>query len=261
MLALHSNFSIHQFGGTKIIREHLFLSWRTFSSSITPFLRVLEVRNLLNVAGTVGRVSSTAIAPINFDELEYTDIFFELPDGYGPCGSVELPSLCSFHWKEERERYDQLTVAIETTKQQFTCRGWFINRYVFTSRKSSSEPPTLSLISSSKVFPYPNPSYAEQWLVRLITCSLSGFSIMLHEAFGERHRSKPMLTRFVMTTIDESSTDSDADFSKGQQSSSLWAVPKWLSLTVPHRCKLDHLSGAIIYTSEDQRWIKIAYPA
>lgn len=256
--ALHTYFSSQKFGGIKIIREHLFLSWRTFSSSITPFLRVLDVRNLLTVAGTDRRVSSTATAPINFDELEFTDIFFELPDEYAPRGSVELPSMCSFHWKEEREMYDQLTVEIEAKKQQCACYGWFINRYAFTPRKSSSEPPTLSLVSSSVVFPYPDPSYDKHLLSRFITCSLSGLFIMLYRAY-ERGDTMPVITEFVMTAIDENSAD--ANFFEAQPSSSLRPVPEWLSLTVSRRCKLDHLSGAIIRTCDDQRWIKIAYPA
>lgn len=81
---------------------------------------------------------------------------------------------------------------------------------------------------------------------------------MLYRAY-ERGDTMPVITEFVMTAIDENSAD--ANFFEARPSSSLRPVPEWLSLTVSRRCKLDHLSGAIIRTCDDQRWIEIAYPA
>lgn len=82
-----------------------------------------------------------------------SDINFELPHGYEFNGLVRFFSLCSFHWKEEWEKFDQLTIEIEAFKNN--CGGSFINRYSFTPRRSQDNPPGLTLISSREVFPPP----------------------------------------------------------------------------------------------------------
>lgn len=230
-------------------------------------LKVLDIRHLLTVVRTGPRISPTASATINVEERELTDLYFELPNGFkkGIIEEVALPSLCSFHWKEERERYDQLTVEIPATEQQSACHGYFVNRYTFIPRKSYNEPPMLNLISSTKVFPKvfpsPSPSY---WLrsAPFFPNSLSGRSIILYSAC-ENSTLRDLVEgprELVLTTmIDESSTD--ADYSQGQPSLSFRVArsPKWLPET--WRYKIDYLSGAVIYTSEDKRGIKIAYPA
>lgn len=243
-------------GGIKIIRGQLFLIWNTFGSS-PSFLRVLDIQHLLSTARTAQRISSTATAPIDFDELESKDLHFELPVGYTPCGRVQLPSLCYFHWKEEQERFDQLTVEVPAMEQQSACYGCFVDRYAFTPRKSSCEPPKLNLISRSKVFPSPNPSYDGQMLSHFSPRSLSGCSIMLLRTYSPTLMER--ISWLDLTTIDESGAD--GNYLHGQPSSSIREVPSWLSLTPLHKCKVDYLSSAIIYTCDDQRWIKIAYPA
>lgn len=55
------------------------------------------------------RQSSSLTAPIEIDELGFTDLDVQVPSGYEITWAT-LPSLCSFHWKEERERFDQLTM-------------------------------------------------------------------------------------------------------------------------------------------------------
>lgn len=181
---------------------------------------------------------------------------FEIPDGFRTDGEASLPSLCSFHWKEERERYDQLTFEIPVMSRLSTCHGYFINRYTFTPRKSASEPPTLSLISSTKVLSSPDPSYIEQYSTRVNSSTLSGCSIMLYKAYNTENTR---IDWHVLKTIDESIAD--ANCPPGQLSSSIRSVPSEMSLSHYHKCKMDHLSGAIIYTCAGERWIKIAYPA
>lgn len=210
------------------------------------------------------RISPTASATINVEERELTDLYFELPNGFkkGIFEEIALPSLCSFHWKEERERYDQLTVEIPATEQQSACHGYFVNRYTFIPRKSYNEPPMLNLISSSKVFPKAFPSPSPSYCYRsspFFPSSLSGRSIILHSACEyDTLRDRVEARELVLTTtIDESSAD--ADYSQGQPSSSFRVAPKWLPDS--WRYKIDYLSGALIYTSEDKRGIKITYPA
>lgn len=255
--AFPPNFSFKFSQKIKIVCGHLFFSCSPHPTFLySPLLRVLGVRYLITGMNSRRQITPTTSAPINIDELEFTKLHFQLPNGFRTDGAVALPSLCSFHWKEEREKFEQLTVEIPAMEQQFGCRGCFINRYSFTPRKSYFEPPMLEFISSCKVFPSPSPSY-ERRLSHFIPCSISGRSIMLLTAreTGKFRKEEP--SELVLTTIGESSAD--VDYSHGEPSFSFRVAPEWLSDS--RLCKLDYLSGAVIYTSEDNRGIKIVYPA
>lgn len=231
----------YRYPRTKIIRGHLFLSCFAYNDPETPLLRVLDVRNLLTVVNE-GRQSSSAVARMNVDELGFTDIYFELPHGYYFNGPVTLPSLCSFHWKETWERFDLLIIEIAAMDE--SCTGSFFNRYYFTPRKSHENPPKLTLISSSKIFPPPDFD-SQSFAPGYMRCSISGRQLMHFSAFPG---GAALAYETVLITVDGSSANSNR-------------LPKRLTETRTCFRVLDPLSGAIIGTGLGQRWITITYPA
>lgn len=247
----------------KIVRGHLFFTCEPHPSfPYSPLLRVLDVRHILIVVRTRQQKSPTATAQINVDELEFTELHFKLPNGFKADGAVLLPSLCSFHWKEEQERYEQLTVEIPAMPvepgSESMYRGYFVNRYSFTPRKSYHEPPMLDLISSCKIFSS-SYHYFQHTLSHFIPCSISGRSIMRLSACEIRNHRQVIVTGNLVpiTTIDESSAD--VNDSQGQQAFSFRFAPQWLSLSSLY--KVDYLSGAVINILSYDGRIKITYPA
>lgn len=227
-----------------IILDHLFFSCSTYDDPKVPLLRVLDIRHLFNTLPEEHR-SSSATARIDVDVLGFTDNHFELPPGYATEGRIARPSICSFHWKKERERFHQLTIAIHAGVRNTARWGPHIFRYASTPRKSDTEAPVLRLLSCANV-PY---HINERHLFYRKQITLSGRLLL-----QSRHQLVRRLQMYdlVLATIDDGIVAQRQPFA---------SAPQWLSRSSTFTYDLDHQSGAIICTSTKERWIKIAYPA
>lgn len=234
-----------------IVREHLFISptCAKYSYSSYSTLRVLDLRHLFPALLENRRLSSVSTL-IHIDELGFTDLDIQVPHGY-EVDQITLPSLCSFHWKEER-RFDQLSIQISVTPADSSAREkWIVNRYAFTPRQSNTVPPTMTLIASTGIIPT---HFSEERHV--FTCvvdrlTMSGRFIMKYtEYYGS---SKDQL---FLSMIDDSNMEAE-----GHLSFSMRAAPEWLNRAQGEQFILDYLSGAIVYKDRRQSHIGIFYPA
>lgn len=195
------------------------------------------------------RQSSSMTAPIEIDELGFTDLDVQVPSGYEITWAT-LPSLCSFHWREERERFDQLTMHFFVTLEhsfQVTCQWPIVNRYAFTPRQSNTEPPTITLITSTGIIRAP---FSEEW--HSFTCavnqlSLSGHFLMHHSV--ARRGEEPTRELFLSMVDDSAGEAHDLP--------SMRVVP-YRQNSIGLQFALDHMSSAIVYTNG--RHIKVEYP-
>lgn len=209
-------------------------------------LRVLDVRHLFATLPEEHR-SSSAIATIKPDKLGFTDLDFKI-SGLGlSVREITLPSLCSFHWKEERNRFDMLSILLSVSRAEYPQNhGWvqwpMLYQYAFTPRKSETEPLKLALVGRRLFDPTPiirqtgaNPSLS--CLVEQLPLSArSIMRLILYNKIGNSSHELAML------------------------SSSLTLSKLHGRLDV-HQFDVDHLSGAMILTRKGNRWIKIVYPA
>lgn len=233
-----------------IIREHLFLSCYA-SKSLA--LRVLDIRHLFAAQKDDSR-SPSASAAIDIDRLGFTDLGVDLPFGF-VVGHATLPSLCSFHWKEKWEAFDQLSIQFTARSEQSWINQWpVLNRYAFTPRKSEIEPPSLTLLSSIGLAPPPFCVEKSASTCLIEQVSLSGRSIVRHAA--RKGGTEP--THEVALSV----PDSGADGANSAHRPSLLLFRSIPELQFPFlQFDLDYLSGALIQTRARQRWIKITYPA
>lgn len=234
-----------------IVREHLFISPTSAKYSYSSYstLRVLDLRHLFPALLENRRLSSVSTL-IHIDELGFTDLDIQVPPGY-EVDQITLPSLCSFHWKEER-RFDQLSIQISVTPADSSAREkWIVNRYAFTPRQSNTVPPTMTLIASTGIIPT---HFSEER--HFFTCvvdrlTMSGRFIMKYtEYYGS---SKDQL---FLSMIDDSNMEAE-----GHLSFSMRAAPEWLNRAQGEQFILDYLSGAIVYKDRRQSHIGIFYPA
>lgn len=198
------------------------------------------------------RRSSSISAPIEIDELGFTDLDVQAPSGYDITWAT-LPSLCSFHWREEWKRFDQLTiqfsVALEHSPED-ACEWPVINRYVFTPRRSDTEPPTMTLVASTGIIRTPFSEGRHSFTCAVSQLSLSGRFLLHHSIEEENGESTDEL---LLSTVDDNVGDAHD--------------PPSLSIRVaPYQQNredlpfaLDYLSSAIVYT--DGQHIKVEYPA
>lgn len=212
-----------------------------------PILRVLDVRHLFSTLPEEHR-SSSAIATIKPDKLGFTDLDFNI-SGLGlSVREITLPSLCSFHWKEERKRFDMLSILLcvsraESLQSHGPWVQWpMLYQYAFTPRKSETEPLKLALVRRRLFDPKPT---------ILQTGAQPSLSCLVEQL--------PLSARSLMRLI--------LYRKNGNQSHELAMLSPSLTLSRVHgrlgvhQFDVDHLSGAMIHTREGNRWIKIVYPA
>lgn len=243
---LNKTFKGCEIPSITIILDHLFLSYKSNNLPKRPLLRVLDIRHLFATLREEHR-SSSATATIDLGVFGFTDAHFELPAGYVTNGCIAPPSLCSFHWKEERERFHQISVAIYAEDEGDSDHsGPYFFRFAFTPRKSDIEAPVLHLLPCANIRPPIN----EQYLFYRKRTTLSGRLLINSKQlpFGMHRLMKGLL----LATSDGDNVAQRQPFA---------SVPDWLFEQRPFTYDLDYLSGAIIHTNTDERWIKIVYPA
>lgn len=196
------------------------------------------------------RLSSVSTL-IHMDELGFTDLDIQVPPEY-EIDQITLPSLCFFHWKEERRRFDQFSIQISVTSADSSAREkWIVNRYAFTPRQSNTVPPTMTLIASTGIIPTHFSEERHVFTCAVDRLTMSGRFIMKYsEYYGS---SKGQL---FLSMIDDSTMEAE-----GYLSFSMRAAPEWLNRAQDEQFVLDHLSGAIVYKDRRQSHIGIFYPA
>lgn len=78
-----------------------------------------------------------------------------VPEGFA-LGDIGPPSLYSFHWKEERERYDLITIELYANKSWCGDNRRYspgLNSYVFSPEKKVEGSSTMKLVSSTGLTP------------------------------------------------------------------------------------------------------------
>lgn len=228
-----------------IIQGHLFLVDHGANSFLS--LRMLDIRHFF--------ISSPPVSEtIDICELGFTDVDFGLPpDSEVVIDEATVPSLCSFHWKEERERVEVISVQIYSRVAHFGkgSPGWsVIFRYAFTPRKSEAEPPMLTLLGRNAVDPRELSSDGKPAVLHCLIeqLPLSLRALMLRATINKYE--KPFFDLVISVPKDKASA-------KGS-TLAVSSVPGRLDID---EFSVDHLSGAVIHTGKGDRWIKIAYPA
>lgn len=212
-----------------------------------PILRVLDVRHLFSTLPEEHR-SSSAIATIKPDKLGFTDLDFKI-SGLGlSVREITLPSLCSFHWKEERKRFDMLSILLcvsraESPQSHDPWVQWpMLYQYAFTPRKSETEPLKLALVGKKLFDPTP--------IIRQTGANPSLSCLVEQLPLSARSIMRLILYRKIgISTLELAMLSSSLILSKLHG-----------KLEV-HQLDVDHLSGAMILTRKGNRWIKIVYPA
>lgn len=255
----------------KIIQNHLFYLCASTSSAPSSLIRTADLRELFARRGEWQKgqdEDDNRPLIVDIEALGFTDYEVKPPDGF-VVSSMSLPSLCTYHWKAPKKRFDQITIMLTVAATVDDPPLFITNRYAFAPRPSTQGDPVLKFISSTSPT-RPSVLGQSKWTnCGGATLALSGASLLSFRECMDARGSPVPKGRFISTLTADDGRKADSTLEFSAVDVERWTRPDtqndidYLSETSTRytHCNIDYLSGALLSRVRGHRLITIKYPA